>query len=96
MSKDIDGLIVHTADVLGGKPRIDGTRVSVQTVAIWYRRGYTAEEIAVELEHVSLAQIYAALAYYHANQTEMEAELQADGALHDRLMQEHCQQRANA
>ncbi|HMB90001.1 MAG TPA: DUF433 domain-containing protein [Rhodothermales bacterium] len=96
MSTDIDGLIVRTADVLGGKPRIDGTRVSVQTVAIWYRRGYTAEEIAVELEQVSLAQIYAALAYYHANQAEMEAELQAETELHDRLMQEHYQHRASA
>ena len=96
MSKDIDELIVRTADVLGGKPRIDGTRVSVQTVAIWYRRGYTAEEIAVELEQVSLAQICAALAYYHANQAEMEAELQAESALHDQLMQEHEQQRASA
>jgi hypothetical protein len=37
--------------------------------------GMTPEEIALEYPHVSLAQIHAALAYYHVNRDESEADL---------------------
>lgn len=89
MSKEIGTFIVNTPGVVGGKPRIDGTRVSVNTIVIWYKRGYSPEEIAEQFERVSLAQVYAALAYYHANQAEIEASLQAEEETHDRLMKEH-------
>ena len=36
-------------------------------VAAWYKMGLTPEEIATQYGHPSLAQVYAALAYYHAN-----------------------------
>ncbi len=89
MAKGIGTFIVSTPGVVGGRPRIDGTRVSVNTIVIWYKKGYNAEEIAEEFERVSLAQVYAALTYYHANQAEIEASLRAEEETHDRLMKEH-------
>lgn len=41
----------------------------------WYKTGMTPEEIALEYPHLTLAQVHAALAYYHANQQEMEADI---------------------
>jgi len=47
--------------------------------------GKAPEEIARELPPISLASVYAALAYYQANQAEIEAELAADAVEEDRL-----------
>ncbi len=44
-------------------------------VASWYKMGFTPEEIATQYGHVSLAQVHAALAYYHSNPEEIEADL---------------------
>jgi len=35
----------------------------------------TQEEIALEYPHLTLAQVHAALAYYHANREEIEADI---------------------
>lgn len=61
--------------VRGGRPKIAGTGVSVSRIAGWYRMGLTPEEIALEYSHLTLAQIHGALAYYHANRDEIEADL---------------------
>lgn len=63
--------IVRTDDVLGGDPRIEGTRIGVLHVY----------ELAVEGEHapadvadqldVSLGAVYSALAYYYEHAEEM-------------------------
>jgi uncharacterized protein (DUF433 family) len=86
---DIGTLITRTAQVRGGRPCIAGTGVTVQRVVGWYKLGLGPEEIADELEHLTLAQVYAALAYYHANRDEIEAVMAADGAEADRLEQRH-------
>jgi len=75
---DIGSLIVRTGDISGGRPRIAATGVSVRRVVAWYKMGLQPEEIAEELGHLSLAQVHAALAYYHANKPEIEADLTAD------------------
>jgi uncharacterized protein (DUF433 family) len=75
MSTEIGTLLVRTPGVCGGDLRIDGTRITVKQIAVWFKQGYTAEEIAVDHERLTLAQVYAALAYYHANREEVEAEL---------------------
>lgn len=62
---DIGSLISQTPGVCGGRPCIAGTAVSVRRIAGWYKQGLTPEEIATEIPHLSLAQIHAALAYYH-------------------------------
>ncbi len=82
---DIGTLITCIAKVRGGRPCITGTGVTVQRVVGWYKLGLVPEEIADELEHLTLAQIYAALAYYHANRDEIEAVMAVDEAEADRL-----------
>ncbi|KKK55062.1 hypothetical protein LCGC14_3078390, partial [marine sediment metagenome] len=57
--------VVGTPGVCGGKPRIDGRRITVQNVVIWHEQmGYSVDEIAT-LYALTLSEIYSALAYYH-------------------------------
>ena len=63
--------IVRTDDVLGGEPRIEGTRVGVLDVyELVVDGGYTVADVADQLDR-SLAEIYTALAYYYEHPTEM-------------------------
>ena len=68
---DIGTLNVRTPETCGNRPRIGGTRVSVQRIVVWHKRGLTPEEIRNRFGHLNLAQIHAALAYYYANQDEI-------------------------
>jgi uncharacterized protein (DUF433 family) len=72
MVTDIGTLIVRSPEILGGRPRIAGTRVSVQRVVAWYKRGLSPEEIVERMTRLKLAQVYAALTYYHTNREEIE------------------------
>lgn len=85
---DIGTLIVRTPDTCGDRPRIGTTRVSVQQVAMLHKQGLSAVEVVQEYEFLNLAQVYAALAYYHANQEEIEAYLLEEEAEYDRLIAE--------
>ena len=40
--------------------------------------GSSAEEMHFQYPHLSLSQIYAALAYYHDNQIELDAQIERD------------------
>lgn len=63
----LDARIISTPDILGGKPRIAGCRISVRDVVMWYEYlGRSADEIAEEYS-LELADVFAALAFYHAN-----------------------------
>ena len=78
MSTAIDTLLTRSPDVCGGRIRIEGTRVTVVQIVTCYQQGLTPEEIADQYPHVNLAQIYAALAYYHANRDEIDRELETE------------------
>ncbi len=41
----IDKLIVSTPDICGGRPRIDGSRITVQYIVKEIKAGITPEEI---------------------------------------------------
>ena len=75
MSVALDTLLTRSPDVCGGRWRIDGTRITVHQIVTLYRNGLTAEEIADQYAHLSLAQVYAAISWYHANRQELEASL---------------------
>lgn len=77
---DIGTLVTNSSDVGKGRPMITGTKTSVRRVAVLYKQGASAEEIARRLSHLNFAQVYAALAYYHANRNEIEADLDAEDA----------------
>lgn len=85
---DIGTLIVKTPGTCGGRPRIAKTRFSVQQVAVLHKQGLSAADIVQEYEFLNLAQVYAALAYYHANPEEIEAYLAEEEAEYDRLVAE--------
>ncbi|MGO9894466.1 MAG: DUF433 domain-containing protein [Bryobacteraceae bacterium] len=72
---EIGTLIDRDPKVRGGRPKIAGTGLTVSRIAICYRMGMTPEEIALEYPHLTLAQVHAALAYYHGNRDEIEADI---------------------
>lgn len=71
----LEGLIAKDKKLRGGRPIIAGTGVTVRTVVGHYKLGLTAEDIADEM-NLPLAGVYAALAYYHINQAEIEADIE--------------------
>ena len=85
---DIGTLITQSPEISGGRPRISGTGVSVMRIASWHRLGYNPEEIARKTD-LTLAQIHAALAYYHANRAEIDSDIEHEAAEYDRLADEH-------
>lgn len=68
--------ITRTPGICGGRPIINNTRTSVQTIIEYYKRGMTVEEILEGLPHLTAAQVYEALSYYHDHQTEIERDIQ--------------------
>lgn len=86
---DIGVLIIQTPDIRGGRPRIAGTGITIQRIVGWYKLGLNPEEIAERIGHLSLAQIHAALAYYHANREALEADMDTEEEDAQRLEREH-------
>jgi len=86
---DIGTLIIRTPDIRGGRPRIAGTGISVRRIVGWYKLGLSPEEIADRIGHLTLAQVHAALAYYHVNQEEIEADIASEEDEAERLEREH-------
>ncbi len=85
---EIGTLIERIPGHCGGRPKIARTRITVSRVAAMHKSGMTAEEIVETYGHLSLAQVHAALAYYHANPEEIETDLAEEDALADRLAEE--------
>ena len=70
--------IETTQGIAGGKSRIAGHRITVQDVVIWHERlGVGADEIVAE-HGVSLADVYAALAYYYDRREDIDRAIRAD------------------
>ena len=78
LAPTIDGLIEKNPKLRGGRPIIAGTGTTVRAIAGLYKLGLVAEEIATQLPHLNLAQVYAALTYYHLHVDEIEADIKAD------------------
>ena len=74
---DIGTLIETSPEIRKGRPCIAGTGVTVRRIVGWYNLGLAPEEIAAKMEHLTLAQIHAALAYYHVNRGELDADIAA-------------------
>ncbi|MGB7085888.1 MAG: DUF433 domain-containing protein [Phormidesmis sp.] len=85
---NIATLIVRSPEICSNRPRIAGTRISVQQIATLHEEGLRPADILNEYEALNLAQVYAALTYYYANQAEIEAYLAEETAEYDRLMAE--------
>ncbi len=74
--KNLDQHIEITPGVSGGKPRIAGHRITVENIVIWHEHmGKSADEIATEYD-LTLADVYAALAYYFDHRAEINRSLE--------------------
>ncbi|MBC6423076.1 MAG: DUF433 domain-containing protein [Hormoscilla sp. SP5CHS1] len=82
---DIGTLIDRHPGIHGGGPIIAGTGVTVRRIVIWYKQGLRAEEIAARIGHLTVGQVYAALAYYHVNRDDIDADIAAEEAEADRI-----------
>jgi uncharacterized protein (DUF433 family) len=83
----LDRHIESTPDVVGGKPRIVGRRITVQNIVIWHERmGLSADEIATEYD-LTLADVYAALAYYYDHRPEIDEAIRDSAAFVEALRQ---------
>ncbi|MBO0859602.1 MAG: DUF433 domain-containing protein [Chloracidobacterium sp.] len=90
---DIGTMITSSPEIRGGRPRVAGTGMTVMRIAGWHKLGFTPEEISRKTE-LSLAQIYAALSYYHADREAIDADREAEAAEYDRTWMEHILKRA--
>lgn len=63
--------VVRTVDVLGGEPRVVGSRVPVRQVLQLSEAGLRAEEIAAEYPPLTLGQVYDALSYAYDHPEEI-------------------------
>lgn len=72
--------IISTPSVSGGKPRLSGHRITVQNIVIWHERlGQGADEIAADYD-LTLAEVYAALAYYYDHRAEIDKTIRSGDA----------------
>jgi uncharacterized protein (DUF433 family) len=77
--------IVSTPGTCGGKPRIDGHRMTVKHIVLDYQRGgMSPDEIVSAYPSLTLSDVHAALAYYYDHRSEIEAEM----AEEDRMFEE--------
>lgn len=95
---DIGTLITRTPGLHGSSPHILGKGVTVRRIVSWYKRGLSPEEIgdseallltADRIGHLTFAEVYAALTYYHANTAEVEADIAQQTAEAKRLETVH-------
>jgi uncharacterized protein (DUF433 family) len=78
--------IESTPGVCGGKPRIAGHRIRVEDIVVWHeRQGLSPDEIVARFPQLSLADVYAALAYYHDHREEIREAMQQDEAFVEAL-----------
>ena len=74
--KTLEQHIEITPGISGGKPRIAGHRITVENIVIWHERmGKSADEIATEYD-LTLADVYAALAYYFDHRAEIDQSIE--------------------
>src|SRR5271170_5373017 len=68
--------IVSTPGTCGGRPRIDGHRITVEDVAVWHERmGMSPDEIVSAYPSISLSDVHAALAYYYEHRARLDADI---------------------
>ena len=66
-------------EVCGGKPCIAGTRIRVQDIYVWHElQGQSADAIVTRFPQLQMSDIYAALAYYWDNRSELQRQMQEE------------------
>jgi uncharacterized protein (DUF433 family) len=77
--------ITRSEDILGGEPRIDGTRIGVRHVAARViDSGQSPAHVADQLD-LALADVYEALSYYYGHIDEMRELDEANESAFERV-----------
>lgn len=77
-------------NVCSGKPCIAGTRIRVWDIHVWHDlQGMTPEDIVGEFPHIGVADVYAALAYYHDNRESLERQNRETQAVIEELKERY-------
>lgn len=78
--------ITTNPKVCGGKPCIAGTRIRVWDVHVWHDlRGWSPAEIVTQFPKLVMADIYAALAYYHDHREKIEEQMREAAEFVERM-----------
>jgi uncharacterized protein (DUF433 family) len=77
--------ITKDPQVCGGKACIDGTRVRVLDLVCMLRQALSPQDMLGAYPSLTLAQVYAALSYYHENPQEISADLDRDREAAERI-----------
>jgi uncharacterized protein (DUF433 family) len=85
---EIGSFVTRDPSLRGGRPIIAGTGICVRTIAVESNRGLSPEEIVADRPRLTLAQVYAGLAYYHANKQEIDADIAAEEKAYDEGVRE--------
>lgn len=76
--------IVKIPGTCGGRACIAGHRVRVMDIVNWHeKRAYSPEEIVEMFPGITLADVFAALAYYFDHRAEIEADFKQEQAAAD-------------
>ncbi len=60
----------------GGKPCVAGTRIRVWDIHVWHNlQGQSPEDIVADFPQLTLADVYAALAYYLDHREEIQQQM---------------------
>jgi uncharacterized protein (DUF433 family) len=82
--------IVSRPEVCGGKACIAGTRIRVQDIFVWHElQGLSADEIVSRFQHIHMADVYAALAYYWDHRDEIQSQMREETAFVEQMKQKH-------
>jgi len=81
---------MRTPGVCGGKACIAGHRVRVLDIVEWHEhQGMTPDEIVSHIPTITLADVYAALAYYFDHIEEIQQEMRTERALAEEFRGSH-------
>jgi uncharacterized protein (DUF433 family) len=67
-----------TPGVCGGRARIAGHRIRVQDIVLWTEQAQSPDQIVAHFPQLSLADVHAALAYYHDHREEIDGQIRED------------------
>ena len=82
--------IKSTPGLCGGRPCIAGTRIRVLDIYVMHElEGRTADEIVTAYPTITLADVYAALAYYFDHRQEIEDDYKAADAFIAAMRKKH-------
>lgn len=62
--------LYNTTDA--GVMRVGSTRVSLDSIVLAFKQGYSPEEIALDFDSLTLGEVYSAINYYLQHKSEVE------------------------